>query len=160
MGTGLDYGRRMSPRTARRVLVVISVVVVLLTLGPLPRQALDLVTGMVSDLTGRQAVGIRADVERISNVLLFLLPAFLAAAAFPRVPRWAVVAAAVVLSSTIELVQAVALTNRHAELRDVALNSFGALTGAWMSAWWSARPTLATRTPPVHRAERGTRPGH
>ncbi len=82
--------------------------------------------------------------ERLANVAMFVPIGLLLAALVPR--RWGWVAAAYgfTLSAAVELGQAAWFPERDATIRDVALNTAGAVVG-WLAvvAWrgWSRRRT-------------------
>ncbi|MBD7996079.1 VanZ family protein [Arthrobacter sp. Sa2CUA1] len=70
-----------------------------------------------------------ADVERLANVALFILPGLLAALLLPGRRWWLALALCLGLSAAMELAQYLFLPERSASSVDVLLNGAGALIG-------------------------------
>lgn len=81
-------------------------------------------------------------VETAANVLLFVPLGWLAVALVP-VRWWAVVVAALVVSASIEVAQAVLRPERVATVWDVAANTAGAALGAAAAVWFLGRAEQA-----------------
>lgn len=79
-------------------------------------------------------------VEAAANVLLFIPVGLLVARMLPRRHWWIAIATGVLLSLSIELLQAVALSGRSSTPRDVVCNSLGAIVGALITATMTRRP--------------------
>lgn len=79
-------------------------------------------------------------VEATANVLLFLPFGLLAGLLLPRHRRWLAAAAAVLLSSGIELAQSGFLPERFGTVQDVLANTAGAVLGTAISLLPRRRP--------------------
>jgi glycopeptide antibiotics resistance protein len=114
--------------------VVAALGVVALTIGPSPGELLFSLAGSVPGL-GELSM---STVEMAANVLLFVPVALLLAGAAPRLPGalvWLVCTAA---SAGVETAQLV-LPGRQSTVRDVVLNSVGAMIGVLLHALVSRR---------------------
>ncbi|NKX51077.1 VanZ family protein, partial [Arthrobacter deserti] len=120
-------------RAAWAGLLLYAGLLALIVLWPVPvdRPAAGLLRGVLGALH-RQGLPGWIDygaVEAAANVLLFLPFGLLVGALLPRRRRWLAVAAAVLLSGTIELAQSGFLHERFGTLQDVLANSLGAALG-------------------------------
>jgi glycopeptide antibiotics resistance protein len=84
-------------------------------------------------------------VEAAANVVVFVPVGFLVALLLPRGRRWLAVLLCCLLSTGIELVQAVFISTRLGSARDVLTNTTGAVIGLvgcslWLRTRWSRRP--------------------
>ncbi|MDQ4504346.1 VanZ family protein [Sinomonas sp. ASV322] len=88
-----------------------------------------------------------------ANVAVFVPVGLLVALLLPRGWRWLAVAACCALSTFIEIVQWIMLTDRSGNVRDVITNTTGALIGAVLASLW-----LRLRRPrePQHPADAGS----
>jgi hypothetical protein len=104
--------------------VVAAFGVVALTVGPSPGELLFTVAQSVPGLDGLST----STVEMAANVLLFVPVALLLAAAAPRLPGVVIWLLCTAASAAVETAQLI-LPDRESTVRDVVLNSAGALIG-------------------------------
>ncbi|WP_422936017.1 VanZ family protein [Sinomonas sp. P47F7] len=91
-------------------------------------------------------------IEAAANVAIFVPVGFLLVLILPRRWRWLAVVGCCALSTFIETVQWILLTDRSGNVRDVITNTTGAIIGALCGAMW-----LRLRRP--RPSERASDPG-
>jgi VanZ like family len=132
---------RLSRRRAATLLALYLLAPAVLVLGPLPVQLLDDTVTAARDvfgsLGGDPASLSRMEVEAASNVVMFVPIGFLLRFCVLGVPAPWLFAACVGASAAIELLQGLFLSQRHASVRDVAMNATGALLGLLAARMWA-----------------------
>lgn len=116
------------------ILYLGAVLVITLTPSPVDRPYAGLLERVLRALHARgvpQAIDYRV-VESSANVLFFVPVGALLALLLPRPRQWLALVAAVLLSATVELCQAMFLPLRTASLSDLLANSLGAAVGLGM----------------------------
>lgn len=112
-----------------------------LTLGPTPSGLQDAVRDLAEAvIPGRPGFPRRTQVEVVANGLLLWPLGVLLPAAVPKVSYWVLVVACSGLGAGIESAQTLLLPGRHATVRDVCLNSTGALLGLLTARLLLRRP--------------------
>jgi VanZ family protein len=146
---------RGGPAWVWAALVLYGVLLAAIVLWPVPvdRPAAGLLRGML-DALHRQGMPAWLDygaVEAAANVLLFVPFGLFIGALLPRPRRWLAIAAAVVLSGVIELVQSGFLHERFGTVQDVLANTLGAAAGTVASYALGRRRGTASRRPKAGR---------
>ena len=121
-------------------LVVAALGVVALTIGPSPGK---LLFALAQSVPGLDALA-STTVEMAANVLLFVPVALLLAGSAPRLPGVLVWLACTATSAAVETAQLV-LPGRQPSVRDVVLNSAGALIGVVLHSLLSRRWSRSAR---------------